>query len=145
MNISAINNNYTGFVQNSVSNTPGTAPDENSTKNNQADEKEIDFQADSQNHSATRDIQGNELTQSEMLLLQDLKQTDTKVRQHEMAHIAAGGQYITTGAHFTYKQGPDGRNYVVGGEVGIDTSPVPGDPQATIQKMSQVKNAALAP
>ncbi|MCP4671984.1 MAG: SprA-related family protein, partial [Desulfobacula sp.] len=29
--------------------------------------------------------------------------------------------------------------------VGIDTSPVPGDPQATIQKMSQVKNAALAP
>jgi len=84
-------------------------------------------------------------SQAELQLLQDLKQTDTEVRRHEMAHIAAGGRYITSGANFSYKRGPDGKNYAVGGEVSIDTSPVPGDPQATVQKMRQIKSAALAP
>ncbi len=145
MNVSAINNNYTGFVQNPVSNTSQIRPDEDSTRVSRVDSKETDRQADTQNNSAVKDIHGHELTQAEMQLLQTLKQTDRKVRRHEMAHIAAGGRYITSGAHFTYKQGPDGANYVVGGEVSIDTSPIPGDPQATIQKMRQVKNAALAP
>ena len=84
-------------------------------------------------------------TQTEIKLLETLQRIDTKIRQHEMAHIAAGGRYITSGINFTYKRGPDGKNYAVGGEVGIDTSPVPGDPQATINKMNQVKSAALAP
>jgi hypothetical protein len=35
--------------------------------------------------------------------------------------------------------------YAVGGEVSIDTSPVKGDPQATIAKMEAIKRAALAP
>ncbi len=52
---------------------------------------------------------------------------------------------VTSGASFSYKRGPDGRNYAVAGEVSIDTAPVPGDPQATIRKMRQVKTAALAP
>ena len=33
----------------------------------------------------------------------------------------------------------------MGGEVHIDTSEVPGDPEATLKKMKQVRNAALAP
>lgn len=33
-----------------------------------------------------------------------------------------------------YKTGPDGVKYAVSGEVLIDTSRVPGDPQATLQK-----------
>lgn len=92
-------------------------------------------------------ISGNDpaFTQAEIKLLEELKKTDTKVKQHEMAHIAAGGQYITSGVNFTYQQGPDGKNYAVGGEVRIDTSPVPGDPEATIKKMNKVKSAALAP
>src|SRR3989339_7389 len=84
-------------------------------------------------------------TQAETQLIEELKEIDTKVRQHEMAHIAAGGKYITSGANFAYERGPNGKNYAVGGEVGIDTSPVPGDPEATIKKMRQVKNAALSP
>jgi hypothetical protein len=84
-------------------------------------------------------------TQAEIQLIEELKEIDTKVRQHEMAHIAAGGKYVTSGANFTYQRGPNGKNYAVGGEVGIDTSPVPGDPEATIKKMRQVKSAALAP
>ncbi|MCP3876594.1 MAG: SprA-related family protein [Desulfobacteraceae bacterium] len=87
----------------------------------------------------------SQLTDAELRLIAELTKIDTQVRRHEMAHIAAGGRYITSGANLTYKRGPDGRNYAVGGEVSIDTSPVPGDPQATIQKMRQIKNAALAP
>ena len=84
-------------------------------------------------------------TTAERLLLSELKKADTQVRQHEMAHVTAGSGVVTSGASFTYEQGPDGRNYAVAGEVSIDTAPVPGDPQATIRKMQQVKTAALAP
>ncbi len=85
------------------------------------------------------------LTQEEKLLVAELENVDTEVRAHEMAHIAAGGEYITSGATFSYQQGPDGKNYAVGGEVSIDTSPEPGDPEATLQKMRKVRAAALAP
>lgn len=84
-------------------------------------------------------------TTAERLLLAELKKADTQVRQHEMAHVTAGAGVVTSGASFSYKRGPDGRNYAVAGEVSIDTAPVPGDPQATIRKMRQVKTAALAP
>src|SRR5699024_619486 len=45
----------------------------------------------------------------------------------------------------TYQRGPDGNQYAVGGAVSIDISPVEGDPQATIEKMRQVRAAAMAP
>ncbi|MCA1792383.1 MAG: putative metalloprotease CJM1_0395 family protein [Desulfotignum sp.] len=86
-----------------------------------------------------------ELTTAERMLLAELKNADTRVRQHEMAHVAAGAGVVTSGASFTYKKGPDGQNYAVAGEVSIDAAPVPGDPQATIRKMQQVRRAALAP
>ncbi|WP_035236714.1 putative metalloprotease CJM1_0395 family protein [Desulfobacter vibrioformis] len=85
------------------------------------------------------------LTQEEKLLISELENVDTEVRAHEMAHIAAGGEYISSGATFSYQQGPDGKSYAVGGEVSIDTSSEPGDPEATLQKMRQVRAAALAP
>jgi len=100
---------------------------------------------EAQNTFDTTTINDPAFSQAEIRLLEELKQVDTEVRRHEMAHIAAGGRYITSGATFTFKRGPDGKNYAVGGEVGIDTSPVPGDPQATLQKMRQIKSAALAP
>ncbi|MFH2060913.1 MAG: putative metalloprotease CJM1_0395 family protein [Pseudomonadota bacterium] len=93
----------------------------------------------------TTTVNGQALTQEQMRVLDQLRQVDTQVRRHEMAHVAAGGRYITSGATFSYQKGPDGRNYAIGGEVGIDTAPIPGDPQATIQKMRQIKSAALAP
>tara|TARA_R110002124_G_scaffold31147_4_gene105957 strand:- start:822 stop:1589 length:768 start_codon:yes stop_codon:yes gene_type:complete len=74
----------------------------------------------------------------------ELAARDREVRSHEQAHMAAGGQYAGS-VQYDYKRGPDGRLYAVGGEVGIDTSRVPGDPQATIDKMEQVRRAALAP
>ncbi len=74
-----------------------------------------------------------------------LKARDREVRTHEMAHVAAGGQYVTSGPSYSYQTGPDGQRYAVGGSVGIDTSPVRDDPEATIQKARQVIAAAMAP
>lgn len=74
-----------------------------------------------------------------------LKARDQEVRTHEMAHVAAGGQYVTSGPSYTYQTGPDGQRYAIGGSVGIDTSPVSGDPEATLQKAQQVMTAAMAP
>lgn len=75
----------------------------------------------------------------------ELAARDRKVRAHEQAHVAAGGSLITSGPTYTYQTGPDRRRYAVGGEVGIDTSPVRGDPEATIDKARRIRAAALAP
>ncbi|MEM1416100.1 MAG: putative metalloprotease CJM1_0395 family protein [Myxococcota bacterium] len=85
-----------------------------------------------------------ELSDAEERRVQELKQRDSEVRRHEMAHVVAGGPY--TGApSYEFERGPDGRAYAVAGSVPVDVSPVPGDPQETIEKMRQVKRAALAP
>ncbi|MDR2441788.1 MAG: hypothetical protein LBE12_20720 [Planctomycetaceae bacterium] len=86
-----------------------------------------------------------ELTPEEEEQVQKLKARDQEVRVHEAAHVAAGGPYVTGGPSYTYQTGPDGKPYAIGGEVGIDTSEVRGDPEATIRKMQTVAAAALAP
>lgn len=86
-----------------------------------------------------------ELSDEEKREVEELKRTDREVRAHEQAHLAAGGHYVRGGANFEYETGPDGRRYAVGGEVSIDTTPVRGDPEATIRKMQVVRKAALAP
>jgi hypothetical protein len=81
----------------------------------------------------------------EQRTLQQLQARDREVRAHELAHVAAGAGLVHSGASFAYQRGPDGRFYAVGGEVGIDTSAVPGDPLATQRKAEQIIRAALAP
>lgn len=78
-------------------------------------------------------------------MLSKLKARDAEVRGHEAAHVAAGGRFVTGGASYSYQKGPDGRHYAVGGEVGIDSSPVPGKPAETAAKMRIVRASALAP
>lgn len=87
---------------------------------------------------------GTPLAPEEVELLEQLKQTDRAVRQHEMAHQTIGGAYAG-GASYDYEIGPDGQRYAVAGEVSIDYGPVPNDPKATIEKMQTVIAAALAP
>lgn len=87
---------------------------------------------------------GEPLSQGELLQVAELRQIDTEVKAHEMAHVAAAGSYARSGANFQYATGPDGRQYAVAGEVGIDTSEER-TPQATISKMQTVRAAALAP
>lgn len=122
----------------------GINVNDRSSSTNNTDSSAADNQRTQQNPNATS-INGQVLTNAEMRLVEQLQQVDREVRSHEMAHIAAGGRYITSGANFSYQRGPDGKNYAVGGEVSIDTAPIPGDPEATIQKMRQIKSSALAP
>lgn len=86
-----------------------------------------------------------QLSESDLQVLNELKRRDTEVRAHEAAHLAAAGGIATSGASFEYQQGPDGIQYAIGGEVNIDTSPVPGDPAATLRKADTIRRAALAP
>ncbi|MFQ5752558.1 MAG: putative metalloprotease CJM1_0395 family protein [bacterium] len=86
-----------------------------------------------------------ELNAKEQKELQELKKRDAEVRRHEQAHKAAAGQFAKGGPQFQFVTGPDGRRYVVSGEVSIDTSEIPDDPEATIKKARTIKRAALAP
>ena len=88
--------------------------------------------------------QYSQYTEEELAEIARLKRRDREVRAHEQAHQAAAGQYAGA-PRYTYQRGPDGRNYAVGGEVSVDTSPIPGDPEATLRKAQQLQRAALAP
>ncbi len=139
MDINAIQNSYSYTINN------------NSIENKNTAEKS--FTPENQKTgSIKREISSkfvkehkDELTKNEKALVTELKQVDQAVKRHEMAHVVAGGRFILSGANYSYKTGPDGKRYAVSGEVSIDTSPVPGDPQATIDKMQQIRRAALAP
>jgi hypothetical protein len=84
--------------------------------------------------------------QERLVLLQvaELSSRDREVRAHELAHAAVGGSHAGAPS-YTFKRGPDGRSYAVGGEVAIDVGAIANDPAATVRKMQQVKRAALAP
>jgi hypothetical protein len=77
-------------------------------------------------------------------LVNQLQSIDREVRAHETAHASAGGT-LAGAPQLDFTTGPDGKRYAVSGEVSIDTSKVSGNSQATIDKMRQVRNAALAP
>jgi len=85
------------------------------------------------------------LTPEEQQVVAQLAAIDRQVRAHEQAHLAAAGGYARSGPSYTYQTGPDGQIYAVGGEVSIDTSAVPGDPEATIRKAQIIRAAATAP
>lgn len=89
--------------------------------------------------------QQQQLSNDEQRQVEKLKQRDREVRAHEAAHMAAGSGLVRGGASYQYQKGPDGKNYAVGGEVSIDSSPVRGDPEATLAKAQQIRAAAMAP
>ncbi len=84
-----------------------------------------------------------EVEAQEQKQIQELAARDREVRQHEQNHAAVGGKYAGAPS-YEFERGPDGRLYAVGGEVSIDTSPVPNDPEATLEKAEVIQRAALA-
>ncbi len=94
--------------------------------------------------SSDKTSSGKPVTASDQELVSKLKTRDADVKAHEQAHRAAAGAYGGAPT-YTYQKGPDGASYAIGGEVSIDTSPVPRDLNATIAKEEQVQRAALAP
>lgn len=100
---------------------------------------------DTAKSTATHNAAVSELTPEEKKQVEALKKRDQEVRLHEQAHLATAGAHARGGPSFSYQQGPDGKQYAVGGEVPIDLSPIAGNPQATIQKAETLQRAALAP
>lgn len=120
------------------------ASDQSASNKDAAETDSVDSSEESRTETAPKKADGTPMAPEEVQYLEQLKQTDRDVRQHEMAHQIAGGAY-TGGASYEYEVGPDGKRYAVAGEVSIDYGPVPGDPQATIEKMQTVIAAAMAP
>lgn len=104
---------------------------------NPADSVEISEEANS--------LLADQLGDDEQREVERLRTQDQQVRAHEQAHLAAAGPYARGGPTYKYTTGPDGKQYAVGGEVQIDTSSVPGDPEETIRKAQTIRTAALAP
>ncbi|MDX1266846.1 MAG: putative metalloprotease CJM1_0395 family protein [Oceanisphaera sp.] len=88
--------------------------------------------------------QDDELSPEQEEQVRALQLRDREVRLHEQQHAGVGGQYAGAPS-YEYETGPDGKQYAVEGEVQIDLSPIADDPRATIDKMQQIKAAALAP
>ena len=86
-----------------------------------------------------------ELSDEERQLVKELRARDAEVKAQEQAHLAAAGPYVNGAPNFEFQTGPDGQQYAVGGEVSIDSSPVPGDTEATVRKAQTIKRSALAP
>ncbi|MDP0501383.1 MAG: putative metalloprotease CJM1_0395 family protein [Verrucomicrobiota bacterium JB022] len=76
--------------------------------------------------------------------VEQLKKRDTEVRVHEQAHLAAAAGISVSGPNYETTQGPDGKTYVTGGNVQIDTSPA-ATAEGTIDKARRIRAAALAP
>lgn len=76
--------------------------------------------------------------------VRELAKRDRDVKSHERMHTALAGRYAGA-ASYAFKKGPDGVLYAVGGSVAIDTSPIPGNPEATLRKAQVIKRAAMGP
>ncbi|EZH78866.1 hypothetical protein AU05_18750, partial [Ectopseudomonas composti] len=122
---------------------PVAAPQEQQADSAASGREEADRDARSSSGAGKPEPSPQEQRQQQ-LEIADLVQSDREVRTHEQAHAAVGGQYAGAPT-YSFKRGPDGQRYAVSGEVGIDTAPVPNDPEATLRKMEIVLRAALAP
>lgn len=124
----------------------GAAKSKASKSGESAKSAESGASEEAESSSATSGVRSyEELSEEEQEQVDELKARDTEVRQHEQAHLAAAGEHAIGAPSFEYQTGPDGNKYAIGGEVQIDTSPIEGDPEATIQKMQTIIAAAQAP
>ena len=85
-----------------------------------------------------------ELSEQERAQVRELAARDAEVRAHEQAHKAAAGDLASGAPSYEYEKGPDGKDYAVGGEVGISLSE--GDsPEETLSRAQRIQRAAQAP
>lgn len=131
------------FTQNSVTPNQAVAEQGKNISVNQNSEESSNAQSKASNPSIANSVDLNNPEVKKVIA--QLQARDREVRIHEQAHVAAGGQYVTSGPTYSYQSGPDGKRYAVGGNVGIDVSPIADDPKATINKARQVIQAAMAP
>jgi|GEM_PF-1735520 len=87
---------------------------------------------------------GETLNDDEKHEVEKLRKRDTEVRTHEQAHLSAAGHLAAGGAQYTFKSGPDGQQYAVGGEVPLKVDDAP-TPEEDLRNARQLERAALAP
>ena len=138
--ISSISGNSFAVQQTDYSQRPPAAP-----TNTSVQEVTQDPALTTDVSKSTDNKKTGTLSEADLKIVSELKQRDSDVRAHEAAHLGAAGGIAMSGASFEYQSGPDGIQYAIGGEVNIDTSPVPGDPAATLRKADTIRRAALAP
>lgn len=96
------------------------------------------------NGSKAQSASSRQLNQAQQRQVDELRESDRKVRQHAEAHVAAGSGVIRSGPQYSYTYGPDGRQYATSGDVAFDTSREQ-KPEANIDKGQRLQTAALAP
>ena len=92
-----------------------------------------------ENQSLKDSIEQQKINQA----IQQLKRIEQKVIAHELAHKSVGGE-LAGSIRYKYKTGPDGKRYIVGGEVPIQVKKGK-TPEETIKISQKIKAAALAP
>jgi len=92
------------------------------------------------NDKSQPEVLGND---EEQRLIRELAALDREVRQHEISNSAVGDAQASV-PDFEYERGADGRSYLIGGEVSIDTSAVPDDPVVVLEKSELILKATLA-
>ncbi|WP_181905229.1 putative metalloprotease CJM1_0395 family protein [Aestuariispira insulae] len=107
-----------------------------------AQDAKSDAQEDGKKDNAPTDLA--QLTEADLARIRQLSLQDSQVRLNEEAHVRVGGQYAGSPS-YEFETGPDNRQYAISGEVSFNDTPIAGNPEATIRKLSIVKNAALAP
>jgi hypothetical protein len=100
--------------------------------------------APANSYQADKAVAEKERLANEQKQINQLAARDREVHAHEQAHAAVAGQYAGT-ITYQFVRGPDGISYAVGGEVSIDSSPIPNNPEATLRKARQIQMAANAP
>ena len=83
------------------------------------------------------------LSESRQRMLDELKQRDRHVRQHEASHANSPGVIRYGSPKYSYQTGPDGRPYAVGGQVTLGTMPSH-NPQTARINADALRKAALA-
>jgi len=114
-----------------------------SLRNDSGSQDQDNAEDPSAGRESAEERQQQEQDTTERREVEDLKARDREVRAHEQAHAAVGGQYAGSPS-YDFETGPDGQRYAVGGEVSIDISEE-SSPEETVEKMQQVRAAALAP
>jgi hypothetical protein len=84
-----------------------------------------------------------DLSPSEKAAVARLQQRDQQVKQEEKAHAAVAGD-LAGPINYVYQRGPDGRQYAVGGSVGISAQTRTGDPEEAKRLGARIAVAANA-
>lgn len=136
-------NNYYDFIQ-KQSTENGGAKEEGVTNTSKISALSIQRYLASTQRLGITDPQSLRFVEGQ--ILRELMASDHSVRNHELAHVIAGGQYITGGGpKYQTVRGPDGKSYAIASDITIDTSEIPNNPAETLKKAREIRKAALSP